>query len=62
MTCAFAAINAAAIARVLLPLAAAAWYATALWLAAALWSAAFLTFVFVHIGMLTALRVDGKAG
>jgi uncharacterized protein involved in response to NO len=62
MTCAFATINAAAIARVFLPLAAAAWYAAALWLAAALWSAAFLTFVFVHIGMLTAPRVDGKAG
>jgi uncharacterized protein involved in response to NO len=62
MTWAFAAINGAAVARALVPLAAPDWYNATLWAAAALWSAAFLIFIVCYAPVLTAPRIDGKPG
>ncbi len=59
---AFAAISAAGIARVVVPLLAPAWYFPSLVTAGALWSIAFLVFVVVYAPLLSKRRMDGKAG
>lgn len=62
MVCAFAAINLSAVARALLPWAAARWYMESLWLAGASWTLAFVLFVACYAPILCAPRVDGKPG
>jgi uncharacterized protein involved in response to NO len=59
---AFAAINVAALARAVLPLIAANWYATGLWIAGVCWTFAFGSYVTVYLPVLTSPRVDGKPG
>ena len=62
MTWAFLAINAAAAARVFLPMLAPSAYFESLVAAGALWSAAFLVFLVAYWPMLSRPRVDGKPG
>jgi uncharacterized protein involved in response to NO len=62
MTWAFTAINAAALARTIAPLAAPQWYFVTLMAAGVLWTSAFLLFVVVYAPVLIRPRSDGKAG
>ena len=55
-------VQAAAIARVLLPLALPSAYVAAVALSAALWGAAFLVFTIAYVPVLTRPRVDGRPG
>jgi uncharacterized protein involved in response to NO len=62
MTWAFVSIQAAAFARVFVPLLAASWYAAGLWVGGALWMVGFGIYVVVYAPILSSPRVDGKAG
>jgi uncharacterized protein involved in response to NO len=62
MPFAFAAINAAAVVRVIVPLFVPEWYAASLSGAALLWSLAFAAFLWVYAPMLLKPRLDGKPG
>lgn len=62
MTWAFAAVTCAALMRVFVPLAALRWHGQALVVAGVLWTLAFLIYLAVYLPILTAARVDGKAG
>jgi uncharacterized protein involved in response to NO len=62
MTWAFAAINAAVIARVFVPWWRPTWYFAALIAAGVLWTLAFSIFLAVYLPMLVSPRVDGKSG
>lgn len=53
---------AATVARVLVPLAAPAWYVAAVQLSQGLWMAAFLLFAVSYVPVLTRARVDGEPG
>ena len=59
---AFILINAAALFRVLLPIAMPVWYGTLVYLSTLFWLAAFSLFVFVYIPLLTRARIDGQDG
>jgi uncharacterized protein involved in response to NO len=59
---AFMAITAAAIVRVTAPLLAAGWYLASLVAAGTLWTLAFALYVTVYAPILSAPRIDGKAG
>jgi len=58
----FAALVLAALARVVVPLLAPAWYFQALVVSGGLWAVAFLAFVLVYAPLLSRPRVDGKPG
>jgi uncharacterized protein involved in response to NO len=62
MTWSFVAITLAAVARVSVPLVTPAWRFDTLLVAGSLWSLAFLIYLVVYAPILTAPRVDGKAG
>lgn len=62
MAWAFACINLAMVARVLLPLMAPDWNAVATPISAGLWLIAFSLFVYVYLPILTRARVDGQPG
>lgn len=59
---AFVAINLAAFLRVLVPVAFPGWYGQLLYGSTLSWLAAFALFMFVYAPILTAPRIDGKAG
>lgn len=59
---AYALVMAAAVLRVLVPLAAPQWYVHALWVAAVAWTAAFALYLFVYAPWLLRTRQDGKDG
>jgi uncharacterized protein involved in response to NO len=62
MTWSFAAISLAALARVSVPLVSPEWRFGTLLVAGSLWTLAFLIYLIVYAPILTAPRVDGKAG
>ena len=59
---AFAAISAAAVARVVVPMLAPGWYFTSLLVAGSLWTVAFLVYLVSYGPVLWASRLDGKPG
>ena len=59
---AYVLVMSAAVLRVLVPLAAPAWYAQALVVAAAGWTAAFVIYLVMYVPWLTRTRLDGKDG
>jgi uncharacterized protein involved in response to NO len=59
---AFILINAAALFRVLLPIALPAWYETLIYISTLSWLAAFSLFIFVYVPILTRARIDGQEG
>jgi uncharacterized protein involved in response to NO len=62
MAWSFGAITLAAVARVIVPLVAIQWHFVALVVAGSLWTVAFGIYVAVYARVLSAPRVDGKAG
>ena len=62
MTWSFAAMVAAGLTRVFVPLVAMQWYFAALVTTGALWTLAFLIYVIAYTPLLTSPRIDGKAG
>jgi uncharacterized protein involved in response to NO len=62
MTWSFAAMVAAGVTRVFMPLVAMQWYFTALVITGVLWTLAFLIYVVAYAPVLTSPRIDGKAG
>ncbi|MFU8789034.1 MAG: NnrS family protein [Methylobacter sp.] len=59
---AFVLINAAALLRVLLPIAMPGWYGNLIYLSTLSWLAAFSLFIFVYAPLLTRARIDGQDG
>jgi len=59
---AFLLINAAALFRVLLPIAMPGWYENLIYVSTLFWLAAFSLFVFVYTPILTRARIDGQEG
>jgi uncharacterized protein involved in response to NO len=59
---AFAAITAAAVARVAVPIVAPAWYFHGLIVAGALWTIAFVIYTVVYFPILTSPRIDHRRG
>ncbi len=59
---AFVLINAAALFRVLLPIAMPHWYESLIYVSTLFWLAAFSLFVFVYAPILTGARIDGQEG
>lgn len=59
---AFVLINAAALLRVLLPIAMPGWYDNLVYLSTLSWLAAFSLFIFVYAPLLTRARIDGQDG
>jgi uncharacterized protein involved in response to NO len=59
---AFILINAAALFRILLPIALPAWYETLIYISTLSWLAAFSLFIFVYVPILTSARIDGQEG
>jgi uncharacterized protein involved in response to NO len=62
MAIAFILLNAAALIRVLLPIALPDWYGTLVYLSTLFWLAAFALFIYVYSPMLTTARIDGQTG
>jgi len=62
MAIGFILLNAAALIRVLLPIALPGWYGSLVYFSMLFWLAAFALFIYVYSPILTAIRVDGQAG